>query len=61
MLFRFLQCVTVDVAHNTVFTNKPGNSKRSSSRIGIDDFGELIRSDPGQAQSYTYDIVLGTE
>ena len=54
------QCVEVDVARNTVVINKPVVRRRPSSRIGIDDFGELVRSDPSLVQSFTFDLVLGT-
>ena len=49
-----------DLAHNTVIASKP-HTNRASSRIGFDDFGELVRPDPSQRQSFTFDIVLGKE
>jgi hypothetical protein len=50
--------VEADLVHNTVVANKP---KKTSSRIGIDDFGEFVRPEPSQTQSFTYDIVLGKD
>jgi hypothetical protein len=54
------QCVEVDVTQNTVVISKPIVKKKPSSRIGIDDFGELIRSDPSQTQTFKFDVVLGS-
>ncbi|CAI8038052.1 Kinesin-like protein KIF3A [Geodia barretti] len=56
----FLQCVEADLVHNTVVANKP-ILKKASSRIGIDDFGEFVRPEPSQTQSFTYDVVLGKD
>lgn len=54
-----LQCVEVNVTQSTVVISKPIVQKKASSRIGIDDFGELVRSDPSLIRTFKFDVVLG--
>ena len=42
----------------SVVISKP-ESRRRNSQIGIDDFGELVRTDTNQSHSFFYDIVFG--
>ena len=56
----YSQCVEVDATNKTVVVNKPSLNKRPVSRIGIEDFGELVRSDPNVIQSFTFDLVLSS-
>ena len=53
-----LQCVNVDVDHKAVVIEKP-QSRRRSNQIGIDDFGELVRSDTTHTHNFFFDIVFG--
>ncbi len=52
-----MQCVEVNLEHKAVTLQKP-ESRRRSSQIGIDDFGELVRSDPSQSSNFFFDIVF---
>lgn len=52
------QCVVVDSKLNNVIVSKPLIKGGAASRIGIEDFGELVRSDSSQLRSYTFDIVF---
>ncbi len=51
------QCVDVSLEHKAVSIQKP-ESRRRSSQIGIDDFGELVRTDTSQTQNFFFDIVF---
>lgn len=35
-----------------------GGQKKQQARIGIEDFGELVRSDTSQTHDFFYDIVF---
>ena len=48
----------VNEDHKAVTITKPESRKRAP-QIGIDDFGELIRSDVSQAHNFFYDLVFG--
>ena len=48
----------VNEEHKAVTITKPESRKRSS-QIGIDNFGELIRSDPSQTHDFFYNLVFG--
>ncbi len=52
-----MQCVLVSPEGNAVTVNKP-ESRRRQSQIGIDDFGELVRSDTNNTHNFFYDIVF---
>ena len=52
------QCVEVNEEHKAVTITKPESRKRPS-QIGIDDFGELVRSDVSQTHNFFYDLVFG--
>ncbi|XP_064386094.1 uncharacterized protein LOC135334732 isoform X2 [Halichondria panicea] len=51
------ECVLVSPEGNAVTVNKP-ESRRRQSQIGIDDFGELVRSDTNNTHNFFYDIVF---
>ena len=48
----------VDSKVNNVIVSKPLTKGGAASRIGIEDFGELVRSDLSQLKCYTFDIVF---
>lgn len=50
--------MVVDSKLNNVIVSKPLIKGGAASRIGIEDFGELVRSDSSQLRSYTFDIVF---
>ena len=52
-----MQCVLVSPEGNAVTVNKP-ESRRRQSQIGIDDFGELVRTDTNNTHNFFYDIVF---
>ena len=51
------QCLEVNDEGNAVIITKPESRKRHS-QIGIDDFGELVRSDTHSTHNFFYDIVF---
>lgn len=54
-------CVSVDEDHGVVTIKKPDSRSRSSMSnqlIGIDDFGELIKSDPIVKHDFNFDIIF---
>ena len=51
-------CVEVDDEHKAVIITKP-ESRRRSAQIGIDDFGELVRSDTNLTHNFFFDLVFG--
>lgn len=55
------QCVSVDEDHGMVTIKKPDSRTRTSTSnqlIGIDDFGELIKSDPTIKHDFNFDIIF---
>lgn len=55
------QCVSVDEDHGMVTIKKPDSRARTSMSnqlIGIDDFGELIKSDPTVKHDFSFDIIF---
>lgn len=54
-------CVNVNVDHGVVTIKKPDSRRRtntSSQLIGIDDFGELVKSDPTIKHDFNFDIIF---
>lgn len=54
-------CVSVDVEHGVVTIKKPDSQRRSNTSnhlIGIDGFGELIKSDPTAKHDFNFDIIF---
>ena len=54
-------CVSVDEDHGVVTVKKPDSRSRSSMSnhlIGIDDFGELVKSDPTVKHDFNFDIIF---
>ncbi len=43
-----------------IAVNKPA-SRRATRQIGIDDFGEIVRTDTNAAQNFYYDIIFNPE
>ena len=58
MLHQCAKCVDVDDEHKAVIITKP-ESRRKASHIGIDDFGELVRSDINLTHNFFFDRVFG--
>ena len=55
------QCVSVDEDHGMITIKKPDSRTRTSTSnqlIGIDDFGELIKSDPTIKHDFNFDIIF---
>lgn len=56
-------CVSVDEEHGVVTIKKVADSRTRSSMsnhlIGIDGFGELIKSDPTVKHDFNFDIIFG--
>ena len=49
--------MVADDENRRVSISKP-EQRRRQSRIGIDDFGELVRSDTSQSHDFFYDAVF---
>ena len=49
--------MVADDENRRVTITKP-EQRRRQSRIGIDDFGELVRSDTSQSHDFFYDAVF---
>ena len=55
-----IQCITIEDENNQITIARPEQRKRQP-RIGIEDFGELVRSDTSQTHNFFYDIVFKEE
>ena len=56
-----IQCVKIEDENRGLSIVKPGQSIKRQSRIGIEDFGELVRTDTNQTHDFFYDIVFSEQ